>query len=960
MRTLRLAAALMAACASSQLFAAETATVMGRVTDTSGAVVPGATVTARNVDTGIARSAATDAGGSYRIPVLPPGAYEFTATAAGLASVRRAGVRLHIGAEVVLDFELKPASISEQLTVVADAPVVDTTDATVQTIVKREAIDILPLVARDWQSLARLAPGAVVTGGEGVSFTGSRGRANQYLIDGVDNSDDFIGFHRQEFNLDAIEEFQVLVSNFKAEYGRASGATFNVLSRSGTNQYHGSAFFLYRDQDTIARDPFLSADEPEDPFRRLQGGAALGGPIVPDRTHFFVSYDHEDRKYSVVTTRPYPRPGAAVSPAVLQFLEQNDVPPFPDTGAGTRVRLVRPEYFKNPQVTARLDHQIDERHALTFRFNYDRERVRPGQGGTIQDADGADYYFRHAYGSLAHKWVRSPSQINQAYVQVGQTHGDWSVRRPALTNIFVDEFSSATSYLGGPTTFPANSTAWIFQFIDNYTIHRTGWSGDHVFKMGGDLKFVRDVDFADINFRGSYFFRTVDDFLAGRPRRFTQNQGDSRADLSTGLFAFYLQDDWRVHPRLTLNLGLRYDYENGKTDALSDVPEGSPACALTLACGEAGPGISGDTNNLSPRFGFVLDVFGNQKTALHGGAGLYYDRIILLIPRDARFTPPKIVGIQIENPSFPDPFVTGTRAALRPNLIVIDPNLKTPVNLSSSIGVRQALTDNVGLDATFVWNTGRDQVLIINNNSIDPATGQRPNADFTNVNTYTNEGEIRYRGLLLELRRRMANGYSWTVAYTLAKSENNAETTFRGIQDPRDIRRSFGPSDEGRRHILAASFIGRLPFGIDVGAIFDYWSERPLNIFAGGRDLNGDGITGDWPEGYSRNQRNGRALYDLPLEEANRLRQLFNLAPIERFDDNDTFVNVDLTVQKKFGLGASKGLKLTAELFNAFDTQNNAVPTTSVTSSLFGQVTSLTTGHGARPRSLQLTAQFEF
>lgn len=955
MSRLSLVTALLASLLTTPLFAAETATLYGRIQDESGALVPAANVTARHTLTGFARSVTSATDGSFRLPALPPGPYEITVELAGFTGVKRSGVTLGLGMEVGLDFRLVVGGTQETVEVTAAAPVIETTNAAVQSTITRDQVDLLPLVGRDYLDLARLSAGAVVTNGQGTSFTGSRGRSNQFLIDGIDNSEDISGFRRQDFNLDAIAEFQVLVNNFKAEYGRAGGGVISVLTRSGTNTLHGGAFFLFRNQDMIARSPFEAPGSARDPFKRKQWGAHVGGPIARNRTHFFASFDYEDRATNTSQTAPFPAPGAVVSAATRDLLQRNGVPAFPDTSQGTRVRLVRPEYVRIPKLSARIDHTLNAKQNVTLRFNFERDSEPSGLSGTIFDANGGTSIFRTIYGSLSHKWILGPNMLNEIYLQVGQSKFDGFVASPNLVNIFVDEFSTATPYLGGSTSFPQGRTDKVFQVIENFTWHRPGTGGGHVLKTGVDLKLFRSDSFFDSNFRGSFFFATVNDFLAGRPRRFTQNQGDSSLERPNDILGLYVQDDWTLSRKLTLNLGLRYDYERGPVEAISAIPESSPVCALTGTCSAARDGLGSDKNNLAPRFGFLWDPQGSGRTVIHGGIGLYYDQVILNVQGNARFTPPKIVGVQIENPTFPDPFRGGSAATLRPNVSVVDPDVVTPRNLNTSLGVRRQLTENLGLDATLVWNRGYDHIVIVNTNAIDPTTRQRPNANFTNVNFYTNAGDIRYKGLLVELRKRMAKRHSWGLSYTLAKAENTTETTLTAVQIPRDIARNYGPATEDRRHALVGNFVASLPWDLQLAGIFEFRTERPLDVFVGGRDLNGDGITGDWPDGYSRN-----SVRELSTSEANRLRALYGLAPITAYADNAKFWNADLTVQKRIGLGGTRALRLTAEVFNVFNHPNFSQPSQSITSSLFGQVTAIDTGRDARPRSFQITGQIEF
>ncbi len=933
-----------------RLWAGDTATLFGTVLDPSDVVLADVAVTARNVATGVARSAVTSPNGQFRIPALAPGPYEITTALQSFAPARRTGVNLRLGSEVRIDLQLEMAGFATEITVERDSPLVATTDATVETVIDREQVDLMPLVGRDYLGLLRLAPG-IGEGFEGSSIGGSGGRSNTFLIDGVDNSEDILGVRRQSTNLDAVQEFQVLVNNFKAEYGRASGGVVQVLTRSGTNDFHGSAFYMYHDQDLIARDPFVPEGSPKDPFTRRQWGGSFGGPIVRDRAHFFLTFDKEELDTFAAVTRPYPAPGATISPVTMAFLQQHGVPPFPDTSGGTPVRLVRPEYFDAPKLTARVDYAINQEHSLSLSGNWVRNQGSSGAGGSIFDADGGTFYDRTAYFTLAHKWIASSNKLNELYVQVGDTRFDSRVKSAALPAIFVDEFSPVAPYLGGTPVLPQGRTDRVYQIIDNYTINLpSSWAGSHVLKFGGDAKLFRSDSYLDLNFRGSFFFRSVNDFLTGRPRRFTQAQGDSRLERPNSIFAVYAQDDWTLSRSLTLNLGVRYDYESAKNEALEDVTD-NPACGQLITCGEAGPGISRDWNNVSPRLGVIWDPGGDGKTALHGGLGIYYDQVLLFVQGGARFTPPKVLDVLIENPTFPDPFLGGTLASITPNIAVMAEDMVTPRNVNTSLGVCREIRKDLALDATFVYNRGEGQVLLMGTNTTDPSTGLRPNPSFTNIFMLTSQGNVRYKALLLEVQKRMSSRYSFGIAYTLSKTENNADTgSFQNPVRP-NLTLSYGASDSDRRHRLVANGLVRLPWGLDFAGIFEFLSETPLDIVAGGRDLDGDGIVSDWTPGYSRNSAR-----ELRTAEANRLRGLFGLAPITAFADNPKYWNMDVTLQKTVRLGGPLRLKVKLEAFNLLNHPNFRPPVTSITSSLFGQIVAISDA----PRRLQLTGQIEF
>ena len=930
----------------------DTATVVGIVTDPQSGVLPGVTVTARNTATGFSRDSVTAADGRFRIPAIPPGPYEFTAELAGFTTGLRRGVTLTVGAEVVINFELKLGGLTEVLTVTAESPVVETTTAAVQTFLDRETIDLLPLIGRDYTSLLRLAPGAQSS--NGTSFTGSRGRSNQWYIDGVDNSEDISGYSRQSPAVDSIQEVQILVNGFKAQYGSASGGVVNVVTRSGTNSLTGSGFFLFRNEAMMSRSPYANRSLPKDPFQRIHYGGTVGGPIKRDRLHFFGTYEREDRDTFSSSTFVLPSADQirGASAATRQFLLANGITPEM-FGAGGTQRLVRPEFVDVHKATARLDAQPNANHLLTFRYTTDRENDPSGTGGTLLDFNGATAIFNTNYATFNHKWVLGNNKLNEAYLQVGQTYGDWFVSYPTLTNISVTGGPS----LGGPSTYPQGRTDKIVQFTDAFTWNLPATrSGEHVLKAGTQIKIFRSDSVFDSNFRGTYTFPSVARFLAGTPSVFTQNQGDTTLARPNQIYGFYLQDDWRPNASLTLNLGLRYDYEGAKTEALRDVT------------GEPGPGISGDRNNISPRFGFAYAPGGTTQQAFYGGTGIYYDQVILNIIGNARFTPPKVIGVRIDNPAWPDPTAGGSITLPPPALSIIDPELTTGYNWNSQIGYRRELARDLGLDISLVHNRGYDQVAILNTNAGIPGTATingtnaiRPDSRYTNVSFYSNFGEIRYTGLLAELNKRFSNGFQGGVNYTLSKTRDNAFNFVSGFTVPERMDLNWGPGDQDRRHVLRGNMVATLPFDIQLGVIAEYLTEQPLNITAA-RDLNGDGLTGDWiNEDICRNlptcggfRFSRNSVRQLSTEDANRLRELFDLSPIEAFAKNPKYFNADVTLQKRVRVNGT-GLRLTVEGFNVFNIPQRNQPSASVTAGTFGTYTSV-----SQPRAVQVTFQVDF
>jgi hypothetical protein len=495
----------------------------------------------------------------------------------------------------------------------------------------------------------------------------------------------------------------------------------------------------------------------------------------------------------------------------------------------------------------------------------------------------------------------------------------------------------------------------MYQALDNFTwIHRGGRSGEHTIKTGASIKIFRSESYFDNNVRGTFTFPSLQQFILGQPSFFTQFRGDTRLDRPNTISGFYLQDDWRPLPHVTLNLGVRYDYESAKTQALREIS------------GVPGPGIGRDRNNVAPRLGFVWAPGGSTKHAVHAGAGIYYDQIVLNILGNVRFTPPKVIGITIANPSFPNP-TSGLLTTPVPGIQTIDPHLTTPYNVNSSVGYRRELAPSLGVDVSYVYNRGWGQVMTVERNLGIPGTanilGQGAasrNPAITTDTFNTNLGFIRYQGLLVDVRKRFSGGVQGGLAYTFSKTVDNGANFGSAIQVPSRPDLNEGPSSNDRRHELKGHFEVSLPFGIEWAAVVEHYAEAPLNVTAA-RDVNGDGITGDWVNeaicrtlacpgfSYSRN-----SVRELSTEDANRLRALFGLPLIGSFANNPKYLNVNMTVQKSVRV-LGRRARATVEVFNVFNTPQRLIGSASVTSGVFGSYTSV-----VQPRAMQFTAQFDW
>jgi outer membrane receptor protein involved in Fe transport len=935
----------------------DTASLIGAISDIQQAAMPGVTITARQVDTGLVRTTVTTDQGRYRLLALPPGDYEIIAELSGFSTGKRTGVKLTVGAEAVIDFTLQPGGLAEAVTVKADVPIVETTTSQTGGTLQREQLDFLPTISRDFRSFLILVPGTTSTS-EGAAFLGARARSNLWQIDGVDNNSDSAGTQNITPQLDSIAEVQVQTANFKAEYGRAAGGVVNAVTRSGSNAYHGGAFLYYRDEDMRARSPFENPTAPKPPFQRMYTGGTMGGPIHRDKTHFFGSFERNDQDQNSDTTYDLPPSTSPFSAGTLAFLAQNGLSTSL-FGAGGRQFFIRSSPVASTKATARVDHYLNSRHMLNFRYTFDDSSQAIGQLDTLFDYNASNNTTRNQLANINYKWILSDSALNEAYFQYNDYWFKFDNNAPSVPVVSVPGFS-----IGGSSNFPQGDDGFRLHLKDNFSWIR----GNHQFKAGGEARYYRSSAYVRINFSGTYTFPSVAAFIAGTPSRYTITLGNPDIPLSSNIAAGFIQDDWRPFRSLTLNFGVRYDYTDAK------IPELVPGVVVDLGNeflplkGREDPAISRDKNNVAPRFGFTWSP--DPKQAIYGGTGLYYDQVILNNYVSTLFGAPRRITVAIDNPIFPYPassLPTSPGAATSVSNY-FDPTFETPYNWSTTIGYRRELMQDLGVDIAVIHNRGEQQQMQIQANP-----GRQGTASLTGANparivpTYGSilrtfsGGIIRYTGLQIDVRKRMSHRYQGGIAYTLSRGKDNSFNMISNIQDPYHPELSYGPSNNDVHHRLVGHAEVMLPFEIQVGTIMEARTNAPLNITAGGRDLNGDGLTGDWVNqvaciniscpsfAYSRN-----SVRQVTTEEANRLRALFGLAPIAGFERNPNYFNVDLTLRKTVRFGSHQ-IVVFGDGFNIFNFSQYTPPTTNITSNLFGSWTNI-----AQPRTFQVGAQYRF
>lgn len=885
-------------------------TISGTVADSTGAVIPGATVRLKNVETGIERTATTDSGGRYRVAELHLGNYEITAEQSGFQTVARSGVTLTVAREAVVDFVLQVGAVTEQVTVTGEAPLVNTANSTVATLVDQGEMRDMPLNGRSFDNLTAIQPGVVsslpllsgitqavyIGGGTGArhSIGGTKPQQSTYLLDGMEITTPSEGMPvnsvlGQQLGVDGIREFSVLESNFGAQFGRAAGGVVNAVTQSGTNSFHGTLFEFLRNQVLDAREYFNALPEPHTPLKRNQFGASLGGPIQKDRTFFFLNYEGvrqaagdaflgssytpQTRTGNVTNAQGQVAEVLPVDPNIVPLMNLLPVPNgrFLNNGVA-QFFSVFPWNAHEHYGIARVDRQLSGRDSLFGRVTLDRsdftDNLDPLFPKGFYDFQVGGYIVA----AISETRAITPSVLNAArigytrrndhlfynYTQGGDQFPNAPGLDPRLSPVrgvpmglynlpgvimYGNNFSVGPS-LSGPAVFVDNT----FNYSDSIIISR----GRHSINVGADIKRYQEDEKNEPWVYGQFTWQTIETFLANQPFSDTQFIGSTigntqMADVYRGwrqtYSSLYVNDDVRVWPSLTLNLGVRWERltspkeVNGKLAVLKNIFTDSQFTSL-----HAGDPLFTQTDGLKgfqPRAGFAWSPFQNQKTVLRGGFGAFEEPLLEYIYQLAINAPPYATRYTVNAPNlkFPFPFANPSLVATAGEPLMLPLQAKVPYTLQWTFSIERQLGQTAvakinymgmrGLNQYTIYNPNQPQTQVVNGRQFTPATARAPNPNFTSYRYVAPISDQFYHALQVVMEKRLSRGLRFESSFTFSRNID----------------------DGGSTGIKGAESVSSGAFAISNG--FDHKADRGLSILNVQRNFITSG-TYDFPWGSGR------------------------------------------------------------------------------------------------------------
>lgn len=886
--------------------------------DQTRAPLPGVTVTVSRPETGYQSVAVTDASGAARFPALSPGDYEVALALEGFAPVAARKLTLRVGQEAKVSVEMQAAA-SEAITVSAEAPIVDVHKTDSSTNIIPEQIDALPVADRDFQRLAFIAPGVQRERGgfrfiRGGPVVGAGGNASQatIFVNGVDLTDQVNGLSRATFSQDAVREFRVITNRFDSEIGGSAGGALSIVTKSGTNNLKGSVFGFFRDAALQSQGAF----EPQknDDFARHQLGFTVGGPIMRDRSFYFVS---------------------------LEQIDEDNITLF-STGA-TLASIEFP--FNQTLLFGSVDTNFSNAMTGGVNFVYDKfeqENFRVGTRGGDPVADesyGQTLERRNWNATAEHNWSLSANTSNEARLQYGTRR----FFEPTNSDGVAEWFSSGNSLKTGGNILGdllGDGSTW--ELRDTLHHHLTTGRGTHDLKGGVSMQYVEERFVLDTYATGLFIYLTPNRAL---PLAYAYGVGSSDVTSDTNIYGAFIEDSWRPNANLTLNLGLRYDVDtNGNNEGFTHPLIPNPR--------------ETDDDNFQPRFSFSYDFGGVGRNVLRGGVGKFTGRM-LLVPAlselqqngvTGRVTFTRVNGAILGLPQFAldvnNPTTTGI--ASKPSIVLLSQDYHNPESTQASLGYTMKLgASRLYLDTEAVYVKGEDEIVIhdINwNGNAAPATARRPITQYDQVNMYDNSGHSEYKALVFALNGQIRQNDLITASVTIADKKNISDDFSPDFptgypNDPHDMEAEYGYARGHERYRFVLSGVFHAPWDITFAPIYEYGSGQPWTRRLG-YDANGDGKNSDRAAGVGRNEESGPPFRQLSL----RLTKAFNIG-LGKLD----------VIAEAFNVTNVKNFDVQSIVAGEFLSGPSAAAPAGVPNPRFGQYTDT-----LRPREFQLGVRWVF
>ncbi len=1043
---------------SAALYGQGSVTIFGAVTDTSGAAVPSVAVTATNSATGVSRRTTSGPDGNYVLSQLVIGTWSLSVEAAGFKKFVLENIPTAVDENRRVDVQLQIGAVSDSILVEATATQVETRSGSLKEVIDSARIVELPLNGRNPLQLQYLVAGAggINTAGQeqndSVSINGSRSNTNNYTLDGADNHDPYFNTPAVFPNPDALEEFSLQTSSYSADRGRNAGAIMNAVTRSGTNRLHGALFEFVRNEKFNARNFFANSIPP---FKRNQLGGTIGGPIRKDKTFFFGSYQRTTERSSPGNISPIvltadERQGNFSNSGLKSALKDplggtfanNIIPasrlnkasqnflsafvPLPNRPLGV-LSFSSQQKVDDDQATFKIDHTLRDNNRLSGRLLYNRNNNYQTANNTTLPGFLALIQYRNWSVAATDTYIFSPSVINVFTFSMNKIDRDqlpvvpgnksWTELGAGFVRAFPDDpvvgfDTTVTGYFHPQARYPLHHYRKSFQFSDGINWTR----GAHFLRLGADLRrgvlnmqenFQTDPA---VTFNGAFSGNGAADFLIGQPSSFIQIAPDANRPRTTE-FSAYIQDDWKVSRRLTLNLGMRWDpfFPYSDPDSrFAQVRLGQQSTVFPSAPrGYVFPGDDGvpastirnQWQDWGPRFGFAYDPSGNGKTSVRGGYGIFYSQARQQANNQVSNNQPFSLKLNVTNPAGglnnpysdtgnPFPFTAPSTPQeiaaykfLTPlNVTQWNPDFRNARVQQWNLTVQRQMFSSWVMTAAYVGSKGNH---LFNQAELNPtvygSAGKTTDArrmyypTFSTITDQASTANSTYHALQITANKRLTHGLTVLANYTWSKMIDNGSGDAATSQNPFNYSAEKGPSADDIPHRIVASFIYQTPSlakrgwlmreiagGWEINGIAMLQSSGPFSITSGkdnsGTAINSDrpDVVGDWsiPDGRSKNDM---------------IMQYFNTAAF-RQNAAGTFGNagrnilrgefrqsLDMGAIKNFPISERHKLQFRSEFFNVLNHANLGAPNGNLANVSFGRITT-----ASSPRVIQLALKYMF